>query len=62
MLSSLVKKNFGAIVKKGKAAAEKDKSSYDDSELAAMLAPFMTASYANVLPRHPVSKKVTIMA
>ncbi len=62
MLSSLVKKKFGAIAKKGKAAAEKEKSSDDDSDLVAMLAPFMIASHANVLPRHPVSKKVTIMA
>ncbi len=62
MLSSLVKKNFGAIAKKGKAAANKEKSVDDDSELAAMLAPFMIASYANVIPRNPVSKKVTVMA
>jgi hypothetical protein len=62
MLSSLVKKKFGAIAKKGKAAANKEKSSDDDSELAAMLAPFMIASYSNVIPRNPVSKRVTIMA
>ena len=61
MLASAVKKKFGKIAKAGKKASVEKKSDDEDSDLAAMLAPFMLAPCVNRIPRHPVQHKATVM-
>jgi hypothetical protein len=60
MLNSVVKSKLTEIAKKGK--AKKDKTSDDESDFAAALAPFFLAPCMNRIPRHPVHNKNIVMA
>ena len=62
MLAAAVKKNLSDLAKKGRAKKDKDKSSDDESDFAAALAPFFLAPCTNKIPRHPMKSKNIVMS